>query len=143
MLTQNVMQHPNSPASLYNVILKQRAGFTEWKEGPHKYQNCLCTMWKVMYLQETLQKTFLYSFKSIPQSGPLPPSQRWVFPVPGEGVRQSGSHKYGDQMEFGAPGKLWSVMTAWDYYITARHEIDPHYTNKIQRRLHLKCLLIT
>ena len=46
-------------------------------------------------------------------------------------------------MEFGAPGKLWSVMTAWDYYITARHEIDPHYTNKIQRRLYLKCLLIT
>lgn len=46
-------------------------------------------------------------------------------------------------MEFGAPGKLWSVMTAWDYYITARHEIDPHYTNKIQRRLDLKCLLIT
>lgn len=24
----------------------------------------------------------------------------------------------------------WAVMTAWDYYITARHEIDPLYTNK-------------
>lgn len=39
-------------------------------------------------------------------------------------------------------GKNWGVMTAWDYYITARHEIDPSYTNKSQRRLYLKCFSI-
>lgn len=79
MLTQKVMRHPNSPASLYNVILKQRAGFTEWKEGPHKYQNCLCTMWKVMYLQETLQKTFSIFIQKLP-------SKRAVAPLPAVGV---------------------------------------------------------
>lgn len=47
-------------------------------------------------------------------------------------------------MEFGAQGEeKRSVMTARDYYITARHEIDPLYTNKSQQRLYLKCFLIT
>lgn len=47
-------------------------------------------------------------------------------------------------MEFGAQGEeKGSVMTARDYYITARHEIDPLYTNKSQQRLYLKCFLIT
>lgn len=63
--------------------------------------------------------------------------------VPGEGVRHSGSHKRRDQMEFCAQGESWAVMTARDYYITAQHEIDPLYTNKTQRRLYLKCFLIT
>lgn len=47
-------------------------------------------------------------------------------------------------MEFGVQGEeKGSVMTARDYYITARHEIDPLYTNKSQQRLYLKCFLIT
>lgn len=48
-------------------------------------------------------------------------------------IRWSSAHKGGN----------WAVMTARDYYITARHEIDPLYTNKSQRRLYLKCFLIT
>lgn len=49
-----------------------------------------------------------------------------------QGVRQSASHKRTDRLE------IWAIMTAQDYYITARHEIDPLYTNKSERRLSLK-----
>ena len=46
-----------------------------------------------------------------------------------------GFHKCGDQMEFGAlEGGNWAVMTARDYYITARHEMDPLYTNTSHRK---------
>lgn len=132
----------------------------------HKYLSLLIrTICQVEYLHETGRfsvepnisyinlSAFLKAVPCFASSGtqevfaPLlhPPLFFVVAVVPGEGVRRSASHKCGDQMDLGAQGekKTWAVMTAWDYYITARHEIDPLYTNKSQRRLYLKCFLIT